>query len=172
MAASALSGGFAACLLKYWTFFRHLGPTLSVWPGALACGVLLVALVGCGGSSADSGGSEDSNIQSIANAYSLFLKQYRQLPANEKEFKKFVERVVAEDAELKAKNLTVDQLMISQRDGKPFGVNCRDKPPPVGSIIAVYERAGVGGSRLIADTAGNVKEVDDVSFRELVPNAR
>jgi hypothetical protein len=43
--------------------------------------------------------------------------------------------------------------------------------PPAGSPYAAYEQEGVNGRRLIADTAGNIQEVDEATFRTLVPNA-
>jgi hypothetical protein len=137
---------------------------------SLTCGVLLaVVSVGCGGSSSSTmGGPQASHLRSIGRAYQLFLKEYRRLPANEYEFKVFVAQVAAED--LKAKNLTVEQLSTSERDGKPYVVFYRGNPPPEGSFVAAYEQVGVGGRRFVADTAGNVKEVDEGSFRELVPN--
>ena len=137
---------------------------------SLTCGVLLaIVSVGCGGSSSSTmGGPQASHLRSIGRAYQLFLKEHRRLPANENEFKDFVALVAADD--LKAKNLTVEQLSTSERDGKPYVVFYRDNPPPEGSFVAAYEQVGVGGRRYVADTVGNVKEVDEASFRELVPN--
>jgi hypothetical protein len=137
---------------------------------SLACGVLFaLSSVGCGGSSSGTtGGPQASNLRSIGSAYQLFLKQHRRLPANEDQFREYVELVAAED--LKAKNLTVDQLMTSERDGQPYVVVCSDNPPPDGSVLAAYEQVGVEGRRYVADTAGNVTEVDGASFRELVSN--
>ena len=137
---------------------------------SLACGVLFaIGWVGCGGhSSSTMAGPQASNLRSIGSAYQLFLKEHRRLPANENEFQEFVALVAAED--LKARNVTVEQIMTSERDGQPYVVFCRDNPPPDGSFVAAYEQVGVEGRRYVADTAGNVKEVDEASFRELVPN--
>jgi len=144
---------------------------IAVRFAVLTYGVLsTIGWVGCGGhSSSSSGGPQASNLRSIGGAYQLLLKEHRWLPANETEFKEFVPLVAAED--LKARNVTVDQIMTSERDGKPCVVFTRANPPPEGSFVAAYEQVGVDGRRYVADTAGNVTEVEEASFHELVPNA-
>ena len=136
---------------------------------SLTCGVLLaIGWVGCGGhSSSTGGGPQASNLRSVGTAYQLFLREHRRLPADENEFQEYLALVAAKD--LKARNLTVGQLSTSERDGKPYVVFYGDNPPPDGSYVAAYEQVGLDGRRYVVDTAGNIKEVDETSFRELVP---
>lgn len=133
------------------------------------CIILAVCATGCSSESTgpDSG---SQNVQLVADYYSLFLKENRRLPKDEAEFKNFLGPVVAEDA--KAKGKTVEELLISPRDGKPLVLFTKENPPPEGAALAVYEQVGKNGSRYLADTAGNIQEVDEVTFRTLVPNAR
>ena len=41
-----------------------------------------------------------------------------------------------------------------------------------GQPVVAYETTGVGGKRLVANTLGAIDEVDEATFRTLVPNAK
>jgi hypothetical protein len=129
-----------------------------------------VLITGCGSGAPGQGAATGSpHLKFAADTYSLFLKNYRRLPNDDAEFREFAIKVAADDPT--AKGQTIDALLTSERDGKPFGlITVEDSPPPE-SFQAAYEQVGVDGRRFIADTAGNIQEVDEAAFRALVPNA-
>jgi hypothetical protein len=131
--------------------------------------MLVVCAAGC--SSAPKGpDSSSTNLQLVADYYAIFLKEHRRLPKNEAEFKNFLAPVVAED--VKAEGKTVEELLVSHRDGKPFVLFTQENPPPEGAALAVYEQVGMNGIRCVADTAGTIQEVDEPTFRTMVPIAQ
>jgi hypothetical protein len=132
------------------------------------CAMLTCALISGCGNGGSSAATDSSNLQFVADSYGLFLKNNRRLPNDDAEFREFVTQRAAEDP--RAKGQTVDQLLTSERDGKPFDLLTLEDAPPAGSPYAAYEQVGVDGRRLIADTAGNIQEVDEATFRTLVPN--
>jgi hypothetical protein len=105
-----------------------------------------------------------SNLQAIAAYYSQFLAHHRgQLPANEEEFKKFIQAKGGEA--LSYKGLSVDQLFISSRDEKPFLVKYRgDKSWPLPEVV-VYEQEGADGIRHGATSVGEYTVISDEEFR-------
>jgi hypothetical protein len=105
-----------------------------------------------------------SNLQAIAAYYSQFLAHHRgQLPANEEEFKKFIQAKGGEA--LSYKGLSVDELFVSSRDGKPFVVKYRgDKSWPLPDVIA-YEQEGDDGIRHGATSVGEYTVISDEEFR-------
>jgi hypothetical protein len=106
-----------------------------------------------------------SNLQAIAAYYSQFLAHHRgQLPANEEEFKKFIQAKGGEALEYKG--LSVDELFISSRDGKPFVVKYRgDKSWPLPDVVA-YEQEGDDGLRHGATSVGEYTVIADEEFRQ------
>lgn len=129
-----------------------------------------VLIAGCGDGASNQGAATDgSHLKFVADTYGLFLKNYRRLPNDDGEFREFATKLAADDP--KAKGQTIDQLFTSERDGKPFGLFTLKTPPPADSPQAAYEQVGVDGRRLVADTAGNIQEVDEATFRTMVPNS-
>lgn len=137
----------------------------------LTCAMLNCLLVaGCGNlASNQSAATDDSHLKFVADSYGLFLKEHRRLPSDDAEFREFVTKLASDNPVTTGKS--VDQLLTSTRDGKPFGLFTSASPPPAGSPWAAYEQVGVDGRRLIADTAGKIQEVDDVAFRAMMPKS-
>ena len=106
-----------------------------------------------------------SNLQAIAAYYSQFLAHHRgQLPANEEEFKEFIQAKGGEA--LAYKGLSVDELFMSSRDGKPFVVRYRvDKSWPAPDLVA-YEQEGRDGIRHGATSIGGYAVISDEEFRD------
>jgi hypothetical protein len=108
---------------------------------------------------------QQSNLRAIAAYYSQFLAHHRgQLPANEEEFKKFIQAKGGEA--LAYKGLSVDELFVSSRDGKPFVVRYRgDKSWPARDLVA-YEQEGRDGTRHGATSIGGYAVISDEEFRD------
>jgi hypothetical protein len=107
---------------------------------------------------------QQPNLRAIAAYYSQFLAHHRgQLPANEEEFKKFIQAKGGEA--LSYKGLTVDELFISSRDSKPFVVKYRgNKSWPLPQVIA-YEQDGNDGIRHGATSVGEYTIISNEEFR-------
>jgi hypothetical protein len=107
---------------------------------------------------------QQPNLRAIAAYYSQFLAHHRgQLPANEEEFKKFIQAKGGEA--LSYKGLTIDELFTSSRDGKPFVVKYRDvKSWPLPEVVA-YEQEGDDGVRHGATSVGEYTVISDEEFR-------
>ena len=107
---------------------------------------------------------QQPNLRAIAAYYSQFLAHHRgQLPANEEEFKKFIQAKGGEA--LSFKGLTIDELFTSSRDGKPFVVRYRDvKSWPLPEVVA-YEQEGDDGMRHGATSVGEYTVISDEEFR-------
>jgi hypothetical protein len=134
------------------------------------CGMLTCVLIaGCDNGASSRDATDDSHLKIIADSYSLFLKNNRRLPKDDTEFREFVTQRAAEDP--RAEGQTIDQLLTSPRDRQPYVLLTEQNAPSGGSIQAAYEQEGVNGRRLIADTAGNIQEVDEATFRTLVPDS-
>jgi hypothetical protein len=58
-------------------------------------------------------------------------------------------------------------LFTSPRDGQPYVVHYKQ----AGTVVA-YERDGKDGKRLVAYPSGQVEEVDETRFKQLVPSAK
>jgi hypothetical protein len=131
-------------------------------PLSLAAMLALGALLGGCGQSEQV--EEQSNLRAIAAYYSQFLAHNRgQLPANEEDFKKFIQ--AKGGAALSHKGLSVDELFVSSRDGKPFVVKYRgDKSWPLPEVVA-YEREGRDGIRHGSTSVGGYTVISDEQFR-------
>ena len=153
---------------------RGLGARTVVRAGG--CGAILLALctfpLGCG---TDSGGEEQerSNLKPLAILYGQYTGKHQgRPPAGEAEFKEYVR---SQSTMLESFQVTdPESLFISSRDGKPYVIKygAADGPPgPGGYPVIAYEQEGVGGKRFVASSVGAVDEVDEATFKELVPDA-
>ncbi len=143
------------------------------WAKWFVCLSFGLALCGCGGA-AQQQAEEESTLKSLAVLYGQFTGQHRgQPPANEAEFKAFVESQNAEWFQLRGISDRA-QVWISNRDKQPYVVlygPVTGPPGPAGKPVIAYESKGVGGKRMVASELGAVDEVDESRFKELVPNA-
>lgn len=125
-----------------------------------------LTLMGCG-----SGGSSEvrekgySHVRLLTTLHARISSELGRYPKDEAEFK----------AALGKANLTldgmkvssIDELFVSKRDGQPLVVVYGQ--PPAGSDVVVYEQTGVNGLREVGHRIGQVDEVDQARFDELVP---
>jgi hypothetical protein len=141
---------------------------------ALCLGTLVVCalLNGCGVGHRASQEREQSNLKPLAVFYGQFIGQHRgQPPANEKEFKEFIRSLGAKQvAGFDVSD--VDSLFISSRDQKPYVVLYGKNAPLGKDRVVAYEQEGKGGKRFLATDVGNIQEVDEARFKEMVPGAK
>ncbi len=138
--------------------------------------VMCVLALGCGRSRRQAAAREESRLKPLAVLYGQFTGRNRgNPPAGEAQCKEFIRSLGAESlASFEVDD--VDEMFISERDGKPYAVLYGDSadanpPGPAGAPVIAYEQEGVRGKRFVASSMGAVEEVDEARFRELVPDA-
>jgi hypothetical protein len=113
--------------------------------------------------------AEVKNLQMLATLYGRYISTHRgQPPPDEAALKKFIPTLSAD--ELRAMGVdtnNLDTLFTSPRDGQPYVVHYKQP----GAVVA-YERDGKEGKRLVAYPSGQVEEVDEARFKQLVPSAK
>lgn len=138
--------------------------------GLVAAPLAMVAGCTSGNSSA---ATEASNLKPLAVMYGQYVREHRgQKPPNENAFKEFVQAQPADRLQaLGVENS--DSLFVSQRDNQPFTILYGDATiaGPDGMQIIAYESQGRDGVRWIAGDLGNVQEITDAEFAELVPSS-
>jgi hypothetical protein len=121
--------------------------------------------LGCGGATT---ATVDPALSRVSLATALYKKAAREFgrpPKDEQEFKQAIAAAGMDAAVLKL--TSIDEAVVSERDGQPLVIAYGG--PPAGSDVVVYEQTGVDGKRLIGHRIGQVEEVDEARFRELVP---
>jgi hypothetical protein len=104
----------------------------------------------------------------VISLYNMSRSDTGRPPANEEEFRAFISSkgaAAVERLELKS----ADEILISERDGKPFVVVYGRPQKGMDPDIIAYEQEGVDGKRQVGRGTGLVELVDDAQFRELVP---
>lgn len=135
----------------------------------LLTAVMAFTLVGCGIGGSANVSKATSHLRILASQYSAATRARNKPPADEAEFKKFVNERV-DGAGLERYDIqSPEELFISKRDGKPFVVFYGKKPKGVDPEVVAYEQEGIDGKRWVAFSLGNIEEVDETRFRELVP---
>jgi hypothetical protein len=141
----------------------------------------LVLGVGCS-KEAPMSSPEEVNLKKMTVLFGQFRGQNKgQPPQNAQQFKDFLKKLdkgTLDRQGIDANNL--DQLLVSSRDGKPFVWRDRKHmgaggAPGVGSsgmTVMIFEQEGKGGKRMVAYDVGKVEEVDEATFRQLVPEAK
>ena len=124
-------------------------------------------LSGCDSKGNNAAARQLSHIRLLTNLYVKAASQLHHNPKDEAEFKKTIIESDVKLENLKVDN--VDELFISERDGKPLVVVYGNILPASG--VVVYEQVGVNGLREVGYTLGKVSEVDAAEFAKLVPNA-
>jgi hypothetical protein len=128
---------------------------------------------GCG--NPDKVAQESSNLKPLVVMYGQFIGQHRgKPPADEAEFKAFLRKVDPE--RLKSFQVEdVDSMFISSRDNQPYVVRygkLEGSAGPAGQPVVAYEQTGVGGKRFVASAIGAIEEVDEETFRKMVPDTK
>jgi hypothetical protein len=148
----------------------------SCW-SALA--TLLVVVAGC--SSADGGGSGGSNVpvadyskvRSITAFYEAYLGEHRgQPPQDEQAFRAYL---ATKQDRLQKVGLTVEQMFVSPRNGKPLAWVYGMSPPlwrQTGITCYGYEAEPSNGKRLVIGSRGMYDEMDQSQFKSVFPKAQ
>jgi hypothetical protein len=137
-------------------------------------GVLLVTLAGCSSPAArQTYDVETSHLRSLLSLRTQALSQ-GQLPKSEVDFKRYINSLDAAMLD-RIKTVsgvsTIDELFVSERDGKPYVIFYGERPAGVARDLVGYEQIGVDGKRYVGFGLGVVEEVDEQRFAELVPPA-
>ena len=124
----------------------------------LGCVALSLLLTGCpGGSQAT---PEEKQMSSLAVYFGKFISRNKgQAPASEKQLKDFI---AAQDDKA-----DLDKLFTSPRDKEPVVVRYGLKSTGATTVMA-HEKTGVAGKRFVALATGQVREVDEAEFNDLM----
>jgi hypothetical protein len=150
-------------------FLRGFETASSV---ALVAAVSL-AVAGCG--SSGSASSEEiadyGKVRMMIGFYEGYLKDHRgQSPANQQAFRDYLS---SKHDNLEAAGITLDQMFLSPRDGKPMQWVYGRRPPVLrqnNMTCYAYETEPVAGKHLVIGGRGMSAEVDESQFRTLFPN--
>jgi hypothetical protein len=125
----------------------------------LSVGVALsLLLMGCSGGSQVT--PEEKQMSNLAVYFGKFTSRNKGLaPSNEKQLKDFI---LSQDDKA-----DLDKLFTSPRDKEPVVVRYGLKATTPTTVMA-HEKTGVGGKRYSAMAIGQVREVDEAEFKELV----
>jgi hypothetical protein len=147
-------------------------PFPMIFPRLLLVTLLSVALLGCGGGGGTASAPlQTSGLKPLSVYYGKFLQQHRGMPPkDEAEFKQFLQSFAPETwKEFGFDNF--DAMWNSSRDKQPYAVIYGTTAP--GKLndapVVAYEKQGVGGKRYVANWNGDVQEIDDAKFKEIVP---
>jgi hypothetical protein len=139
---------------------------------AAVCGLvgcILFGLTGCGGKGGELSDAE-KNLQALAVLWGRYISAHRgQSPPSEAEFKKFIRSTG--QADLKGLGFDpndLDRLFTSPRDNQPYGLAYKvpgTVPGPDGSMpMVIWEKTGVKGKRMVANSLGKIEEIDEAEF--------
>jgi hypothetical protein len=125
--------------------------------------------VGCGGKGGELSEGE-KNIQALSVMWGRHISSNRgQSPPNEAAFKKFIQTTGKDELTgmgLDPNNL--DKLFTSPRDNQPYGLAYRmpaTTPGADGTMpMVIWEKTGVNGKRMVANSLGKIEEIDDAEF--------
>ena len=148
-------------------------PSFSRYPFYCIC-ILAFQVLSSGCSSSGPPKIEQTAESNLKNIYVLFGqysgKNQGKAPPDEATFKAFVQKLEPERLEEMAVP-SADSLFISPRDKEPFTLyyNRQSTMPGVGQAgILAHEKTGVDGKRWVLLTTGEIEEVDQSRFDELV----
>ena len=107
------------------------------------------------------------HIQNLARGYLAYKASKGKPPPDEKDFKAFLAKLPPERAKpVGLEDGNVDSLFVSPRDGKPYVVSYK---AGMGRAPIIHEQEGKNGKRQVAYPTGQVDEIDEARFRQLVP---
>jgi hypothetical protein len=102
--------------------------------------------------------------------YEGYLRENRnQPPANEQAFRDFLN---SKQENFQKAGVTIEQLFVSPRDGKPLKWVYGKKPPiwrEINMTCYAYEAEPVGGKRLVLGGRGMTVELDEAQFKQVFP---
>jgi hypothetical protein len=125
---------------------------------------LIASTVGCGASTGAKS-KETSHARVVTALYFQAKSRLAKSPANAEEFKQAVAAGKPDWSKLGVSGL--DELLVSERDGKPLAISYG--PATLANGVVVYEQEGLNGIRLVGTSNGQVREADAAQFAKLVP---
>jgi hypothetical protein len=125
--------------------------------------VIVAATMGCSASENSSAKEETSHLRLLTNVIARSSRELGRDPASEQELKAAIDKMGLSLQSMKV--ASIDELFVSERDGQPFVIVYGSSPQGV----AAYEQTGINGKRQVGFKLGNIEEVDEARFAELVP---
>ena len=122
----------------------------------------LLMVIGCTShQTIEAAAEQGSNLKPIATLYGQYIGQHRgRPPASEEAFREFIEKEGS--AIMESYGIaSVDELLVSERDGQPYVIVYAGQPKPTtqsGSVVA-YEQQGVEGKIFVTDDLGDVRQI-------------
>lgn len=139
--------------------------------------VLVMAVVpaACGRNNTDLAGAkkygEDNPILKVMMLYGSFQTDKGRPPQDIDELKAYAKQLPKEKLDSMGIQ-DVDAICISPRDNEPYAIAPVLRNAPGGMPrVAIYERKGVGGKRMVA-SMGNAREMDESQLKTYVPNLK
>lgn len=124
---------------------------------------------GCGTPSSAKLDSSQSHMKVVGLLYGMYESNYGEPPASQERFEAFLQQAPANWEKIAS---TPQQLLTSPRDAKPLTIVYGKKASTADDPWVVYEAEPVDGSRLMANSRGSVKLVDEQEFQQLIPSSK
>jgi hypothetical protein len=131
---------------------------------ALSFALIVTAYCGCSTKDDSAMKRETSHVRSLTNLLVMATAKLGHVPKNEQEFKQAIATLKVSPEKLKVGS--IEELFVSERDGKPLVVVYGQ--PPKGSDVVVYEQVGVNGKRQVGHRIGMVEELDEAQCKGLI----
>jgi hypothetical protein len=117
---------------------------------------------------------EETRIKNLAIIRGQYMSRNQgKVPPNVEALKTFAKSLNPD--QLKGFGVTsdVEPMFVSPRDNEPFVYRVvKESAPGVGTKTVVFhEKTGKNGKRMVAYPTGEVQEVDEAKFKELVPES-
>jgi hypothetical protein len=145
------------------------------WIGVAAGLVVLASGCGSHSQSADQM-KQVPGLKQLALFYGFHVREHQgKPPADEAAFKAYIKSLPAERLQqFKIEN--IDSMFVSPRDSKPYvvmyGGKAGSSRRPGAAVPVAWEQEGKGGKRFVVDSLGKLEEVDEATFKKMVPNER
>ncbi len=151
---------------------RRLRSTMSRWSLlALALVAIVTGTVGCsdGDLRRQVAAMNDSRIKQLANLFRFYQATNGWVgPKDEATLRSFVATAPRKNLEMMGIDPAVfDQLLVSERDGKPYRVRWGVTIGPLEEQAVVFEAEGREGRRFVAFTGAKAEEVEADRYERL-----
>jgi len=133
--------------------------------------VVLSAVAGCSGGQTNLKPLTGSNLKKVALIYQLYTQNNNKPLTSEQQLITYAKSLNPDGMMSAGIDVAqVEQYFTSPRDNKPYKIVFKlPQSDPTNPPVVAYEQVGVGGKREVAFLTGNVEEVDEARFRQIVP---